>query len=459
MPIRSNPLATFNQSQSIADAISNVGSIFNPANTMQMGLLQAKQREIDANIANQTREIDAKIPMIGSETTKNLSTADAERARGANYNAQTKLSLQQFDARNNAASVLAGAGVPTPQAAVLGNFAQASGPNTGSEDFTKSYLQITRPEPVKIGAGETIQYAVGPNGERLDPRDARNTQGGADQPPQIRVPEMSIPYAQGGMGGPAIPPPFSPQPQAVAPAAAPAQLGSLLTSPRQTPNIVSNGNGSYTAPMKPQNSGAILTDVGAANDKIMAAQGILRDANSINDPDKLANAKLMPLIGGVQAKVESYLEDPKSADATTTRNTFNRLRTSEWLKNGSLLKGAQSDKEGEALWKGIPEDTSSTAVRKDWLDRVGYHAKIQIDYNNANAQSLKTTGQPLDPVAWEQAYTQGNPPPGNSLYAKTGAASGAGATDPHIGKKFRDPKTGVVKTYKGTDASGNPILE
>lgn len=106
MPIRSNPLAAINQSQSIADAITNVGQTFSPVNTMQMGLLQAKQREIDAKIANDATELKLKTPVYAGQAANQQAQAGMHDQQASKIANEIKL-LQghQADLRNQGGAI------------------------------------------------------------------------------------------------------------------------------------------------------------------------------------------------------------------------------------------------------------------------------------------------------------------------------------------------------------------
>jgi len=161
MPLRSNPLASFNQSQSIADAISNVGNIFNPVSTMQMGLLQAKQREIDANIANQEKELGLKAPVYAGQAAQAQASAGSQNALRDKYTAETKGIVRQQNAQDGLGTAVSAAYGLSPEVGHAIKQVAIASNDSNSKQIGDMIANLGRLNPQTGNPGENIFWAPG----------------------------------------------------------------------------------------------------------------------------------------------------------------------------------------------------------------------------------------------------------------------------------------------------------
>lgn len=139
-----NPLNSLNQAQTISETIQNAGQIFSPLNTMQAGLLAAKQKEIEANIANNAKELDLKAPVYAGQAANQQSQAGYHNAQSRMVETQTK---GLIDAQNNQAQVPGAVqqlfNVDTPTAKAMSVIGIAQGAPNGANPHLAESLNAT----------------------------------------------------------------------------------------------------------------------------------------------------------------------------------------------------------------------------------------------------------------------------------------------------------------------------
>lgn len=438
MPIRSgNPLAAaLAQSNDIQTGLANVFAPFSPINTMQAGLLKAQTDLASTKAQVERDELAAKQPLYAAQTQNQLSQVTEHNSAASLNNAQRdKVSLDmqirtgQWAAQKRTAANLEGIGVD-PARAALTQDALISAQDSSAKQVAGAITELAQLAPFTGKPGDQVFPGVG---DRQFPK-------AAPQPPQSVpfLPQVQpvTPFSSATGAFSSIIPQMPQEAAAPKPLLGPTgDLTAVPTAPAPQANagytVGSNGAISIPVAKSVTSNPTLLKLADEASSLGNSSYGVYREAQRLNNPESLKKA-VNPLGDGMLGNALDWMQQSSTDPGVQDRLAFKNFKVNDWLTKSSKLKGAITEAEGAQLRSGQPGSQASAEVKSNWLNNVGYYAKMEADWQAANQEALQTgTARPI-PTRWKEDYIQQNPPPalaGVGADKPTAPASGASASD------------------------------
>lgn len=431
MPIVPNYMNQAN-AQNWAEGLGSVvQALNNPQAFANADLLRAKKAEIEASIAYQQgklglerQETTAKLPVFAAQA-NNQNAEAAEHNAKARQNDLVGQSLQrQMQAQNGLGDAVSAAyGVNPAVGKAIQQVAIASN-DSNSKQIGDMISNLGRLNPQTANPGESVFWAPG---------DWRMPQPPAQQGGSL-VPQSQVPFSQGGgMGG-----------------QAPVGLGTAIQQGQSGPVTVGNvttvpGNKGTTS------NPTLLKLADEASNLGNSAYGVYRESQRLNNPESLANS-VNPLGDGMLGNALDFVQQAMGSTSAQDRLAFKNFKVNDFLTKAAPMKGSLTEMEGAILRSGQPGSNAAQEVKSNWLQNVGYYAKLESDWQAANQEALQA-GQPRPiPNRWKADYMAQNPPPemafkGSKPSGASAAASGASSelvavTSPD-GKPYKIPASNL----------------
>lgn len=265
-----------------------------------------------------------------------------------------------------------------------------------------NWLDATSPQaktpldPVELKAGSS--YATDPT----DPRFSSYKKGAADTPlPDLNAPPEDLPEWEENIPNQNLK--DGEEPAAVAMGLADA------VAPRFDPKT-----GVVSVPMGREPMGTksqTFKSFQQFSEDAQTAQGLADRAAALSRPEILqASVNPVASIPGVGAAydwIQQSSGDPRAQAKIALRD----FMVKDWLQKSTLLKGAITERETTMLRASQPGENAAPNIKKNFLDNVGYYARMEAAWNEANARALQNQQPQPIPSEWKAAYAAQNPPP------------------------------------------------